>query len=324
MIQEFALEPKVISTWSNFRYFVEQFGVEHGRLISKFPRKWKLTVFKKCEERARKEPGELNLLRIIEKLKDPEYIDKKMMSSGREYNSAMPWIENAEYQHRFKPFHAIIATSNPNKHPHIVLSDEIDDSNPLWKVRTEITIERNPKKLAQCAAPLLEISGEIVIIDPYFEFVNKDIKSENYGKPIFRFTDTLKELIDCSFRGKPPKSIKLHVKHTNDPNKDKKQSLQRWENDCFSRLSKLIPEGSSIRVFRWKKCSQGKKLHPRFILTECGGIQYDVGLDSGPIGEETIVKLLSEILHDEIWKDFQPESAAFDLIDEIEVAGTRL
>ena len=37
MIYEFALEPKLLNNWKDYRYFVEKFGVQHGRLISSYP-----------------------------------------------------------------------------------------------------------------------------------------------------------------------------------------------------------------------------------------------------------------------------------------------
>lgn len=40
MIHEFAVEPAAINNWQDFRFIYDQVGVEHGRLISRFPGKW--------------------------------------------------------------------------------------------------------------------------------------------------------------------------------------------------------------------------------------------------------------------------------------------
>jgi hypothetical protein len=41
MIKEFALEPDAITTsYRDFCYFAEKFGVKNGRVISEFPRSW--------------------------------------------------------------------------------------------------------------------------------------------------------------------------------------------------------------------------------------------------------------------------------------------
>jgi hypothetical protein len=41
MFYEYAIEPQAIgSSWANFRYIIEKFGIDKGRLISQFPKRW--------------------------------------------------------------------------------------------------------------------------------------------------------------------------------------------------------------------------------------------------------------------------------------------
>ena len=46
MFHEFAIDPATLSTWQSYRYTIEKFGVEHGRLIARFPRFWQQLVYK--------------------------------------------------------------------------------------------------------------------------------------------------------------------------------------------------------------------------------------------------------------------------------------
>ena len=41
MLSEYALDPELLSNWKDFRFFASQFGAAQGRLISRFPKKWK-------------------------------------------------------------------------------------------------------------------------------------------------------------------------------------------------------------------------------------------------------------------------------------------
>ena len=91
MIYEFALDPGVLSTWGSFRYFYDNFGAEHGRLISQFPKRWKRMVYDACSKCA-----DIDKKRIEERL---AYINNKLVKMSREYNNSMPWLENAEEQH---------------------------------------------------------------------------------------------------------------------------------------------------------------------------------------------------------------------------------
>ena len=44
LVKEFAVEPKVMAMWSYFQSLWEDFGVGKGRLISKYPVRWKEKV----------------------------------------------------------------------------------------------------------------------------------------------------------------------------------------------------------------------------------------------------------------------------------------
>jgi hypothetical protein len=57
------------------------------------------------------------------------------------------------------------------------------------------------------------------------------------------------------------------------------------------------------------------------VLTERGGIRFDVGLDRGEPGQTTDVSLLNDDLHQKRWSDFQSVSAAFDKVDDFEIVG---
>jgi hypothetical protein len=46
MMYEYAVEPQAIGTnWQTFRYVIEKFGFDKGRLISEFPKHWFRDVY---------------------------------------------------------------------------------------------------------------------------------------------------------------------------------------------------------------------------------------------------------------------------------------
>ena len=66
MLFEYAVEPQAIgSSWQKFRYLIEKFGFDRGRLIAQFPREWFDEVLR---EAALVRPADK--LRMIEKLKE--------------------------------------------------------------------------------------------------------------------------------------------------------------------------------------------------------------------------------------------------------------
>jgi hypothetical protein len=70
-------------------------------------------------------------------------------------------------------------------------------------------------------------------------------------------------------------------------------------------LAPLMPTGNRLIVFFWQRQPGGKKMHPRYILTELGGLQPDFGLDEGDApGDTTEVALLGETIWEKTRGDY--------------------
>jgi hypothetical protein len=57
MLHEYALEPALLDNWKDFRYFTEKFCVSRGRMIARYPKRWKRLVYESlsnCGEIERK------------------------------------------------------------------------------------------------------------------------------------------------------------------------------------------------------------------------------------------------------------------------------
>jgi hypothetical protein len=89
------------------------------------------------------------------------------------------------------------------------------------------------------------------------------------------------------------------------------------------RIANRLPPGSEVDFFAWRKIESGEKLHARYVLTDRGGIRFDVGLDEGKPGETTDVSLLSQNLYETRWKEFQPDSQTFELIGQFKLVAAK-
>ena len=230
------------------------------------------------------------------------------------YDGNQDWLSNAEAQQlASNPFRAIIASTNPRGHPTVLLAGEVEDSDPLWEVSREECIERSPQALAKCASKLLRISREILILDPYFD------------PQIARWRATLQEILaKADLTTRAMKRLELHS------SSQRSGTTDHWTGECRSWLPRLIPHGVTLRVVRWTQRPHGEKIHPRYILTEIGGIRYDVGIDEGRQGETTDVSLLDLVLYRQRWDELQefdeagrPKNTTFDKVDELTVQGTK-
>ena len=301
MIHEFALDPLVVNDLQAFKYIVDQCGVHHGRMISQFPRKWKRMAINLCELQGAKRTT------ITEKLRT---IDKKLISLGREYNGDLNWLENAQRQHKNKSFRAIIS---PNSHDcgGVLIPSEIGEDTAQWAVPREMVVRRDALSLACCAKLLLNISTEILFVDPHFD------------PPKKRFRETLSYMLEFVFqlKEKGVKRLELHIEY------DETKELRReneWEADCRREITKILPKGSQMKVIRWEKKESGDKLHARYVLTELGGIRYDYGLDEKRFTDETTdVCLIDPSVYKVRWDNYQTETSPFNCHDVLTIEGRK-
>jgi hypothetical protein len=164
MLDEYAIEPEAMgASWSDFRYLVEKFGFDQGRLISRFPHQWFNMVLDAANalpdvERKRVTVG-------LERAKRVCVIDTR-----RPYNPRLAgWFENAVTEHVRLPFHAIIARENPRNADRVLTIGEIDGSHRLFVAERDGKVDRNATALAAVAAPLLRHSKTIMFVDGYYD-----------------------------------------------------------------------------------------------------------------------------------------------------------
>ena len=298
MIREYGLEPSLLSNWNDFRYFIEKFGVPQGRLISRFPRDWKRCVYESLVgcgviERKRIEEGLVN-------------IDKLLFKRHSEWNNEVMWLENAEQEHARKPFHAIIAKTNPRSLTYVLEADSLTDANPLWKTQRCMIITRSPESIAGCARTLIQVSKIIKLVDPYF------------APGELRYRQTLDAICSCFSPHASGTHLRFEI-HV----KDGSQSPQYYQSLCHKVLPPLVPNTFQVHVMQWKEISGGEKLHNRFILTDKGGLSFGVGLDSGEEGHSDEVQLLEEDVSRTRFSQYDIHSSAFGLVSKFSITGTK-
>ena len=296
MLREYALDPNLLTNWRDFRYFFEKFGVSNGRLISRFPRNWKGMV-----KEAIKNCNDIEYLKIISCL---EEINDKLCRRNHEWNEAMAWLSNAELEHALRPFYAILAAENPHNHSFVLIGDDVDERNELWKPTTELPVPRNADKMADAVSLLLQQSRTIAFIDPHF--------SPQAG----RFRRPLKSFLKVAIMNRTQviDSVSYYL--------EAKSPQEYFEEQCHKYLSAVIPETLTVNFIRLDNKPGSEKLHDRFVITERGGFGFTGGLDDGYIGQHTTIKILSDDVYIKTWSDYVSVSPAFNVVDETLVAGS--
>lgn len=281
MIREFAIDPEALDTWERFRYVIEKFGVEHGRVISHFPKAWQRLVYeaaKDCSDTDRKRI-EIRLQELLRRRR------RFLWSFSRHYDPDRTWIVNAVEQHGAQAFYSIICrTSVANCETVVAVADSTDES---FAVERDLVVPRSASALAAAIGPLLAQSRELIFVDPHF------------NPSVARWRHTLAAfLIAATTGGQSITRCEYHLKQSDGLLSD----FPAFEQECLGKLPMIVPQGLTLTLRRWKQMEdlsgrRGEKLHPRYILTDLGGVRVECGLDQGPDGETTDVSLLS----DRIW-----------------------
>lgn len=308
MLQEYALDPSLLSRWSDFRFFVGHFGFDRGRLIVRYPKRWKRLVYESLTN-----CGDVERSKIVEAL---SFIDDRLVPRRSDtWNPSRDWLTNAEIEHASQPFWAIIAQSNPRTHTSVIIGDDVhdvvdwdklpvDDPKRLWKAYHSRIIKRNAKDMADAIELFVQHADEVLFIDKHFGPEN-----QRHRLPFQEFMLRL----NGRSNGSMPSRMEFHC--------SKRSEARFFETECQSRLTGMIPNDVKMRFIRWDV----DDLHNRFVLTELGGIAFLEGLDQfmGSGREEDVVVLLDKDVAKHLIQEFAIGTTNFVLQDQIEITGTR-
>jgi len=283
IFKEYAIQPDVLNTNENCRFWLSLMGLEKGRQISRYPKRWKRLVYDSlinCKPREKKyvEDRLFNL---------PNNVLKKRIHNW-DPNPTVGWIKNAVAEHNRNPFHAIIATENPDRSKKVLIANEEDDTHELLIANSNRSIIRDLNGITGWVKQLLEQSNLIVFIDPFFSPSNGD-----YLIVLKRFT----EIIISSIPNGSNKKIQFHSRNTIGGTKN------HFINECTKKIKPMTEDGLEIAFYRWPD----NEIHNRFILTGShGGVSYNYGLGIGSPNHDMNdeINYLSEDTYQKRWDQY--------------------
>jgi hypothetical protein len=298
MLFEYAVEPNAVgSSWSNARYWLEKFGFDRGRLISRFPHKWERKVLEAARAAGM---SEVHYKSLVEKLTRAK--STSVVSFSREYDHAIPsWLDNALQQHSLRPFHAIVV-SEANKLTDFMLSaDTEDDAHRLMVAATNWEVRRVGAELAKTMAPLLQTARRVIFVDPFF-----DIRESNYRA-------TLKDCLALvSASGNAEVEYEIHYRDS-----DSRPPAEFVVRNAHTWLTGIIPAGKFIKLFAWKERRGGEDFHDRFLLTDRGGMTIGAGFSADGAHQNAQIALLDPAVWAAKLKALDRSATVYELADPV-------
>ena len=309
MIYEYALEPELVASWHDRllgRFFVEHFGFGTGRVVSRYPKKWRKLVWEAFQAVFGAAAGEIERKRVEELL--ARLTAAEVRRPGCVWDDACAWLENAERENERRPFHAILSRGNPRGQPNVVRADDILTGTPeIWLAPGSIVVERTAASMANCVASMVRAATQILLVDPHFRA----------SRP--RYRNSLGDYLGLVRIGVPQVTVELHAGHVADDAPD----WDTFRRECERHLPSLVPAGLTLIVRRWTNRAGGERLHNRYVLTDIGGVQFGVGLDEGDPGTTDDVSRLHTKAYRRRMDDYAGAAPAFDLEGELRISGRR-
>lgn len=251
VLGEFAINPACINSISELSLGLKVFGFEHGAVISDFPNGWHKAV--RVHASQMPDPDRTLFLDKLSRLRE-RAIARVRPSMPRE-----SWREQAIASNAGHPFYAILdEVESPGCRSY---STAMDDENLRSGLR-ENKVPRNAADLVKSFWPLVVSSDRFSIIDPYF-------------KPDGAHKNFVRELIAA--RRTAVKSIlflDLNIEFDDDPHE-----MRNGSDECISAFrhwANGIGENVAFTLRWWADDGIGE-LHPRYLLTERGGVRLDRG-----------------------------------------------
>ncbi len=302
MIRAYAIEPEAVLAWTDkngYRFIKDKFGLGTSRMfldIQKYS-KWK----KKAYDAAQKNGlGDMELLRLQELFKLWE-IPRVKNRLGC-YDNTISWLTNSRKEYDRHPFAAIIASSNPDKHPAVIVEEELGQGNDYrWECSAASTPRRNAKELAGSIRNMLENSSVLHLVDQYFS-THK-----------LRHKEVLEEFLNVAmYRCKRQSHLDVTVHCNTDISYD-------HFNRGALELKKRLPKGIHLSFKRWKEAEgkESEKFHNRYILSDLGGLVFGTGLDRGYGNQTEDINLMDKEQYRKRWEQFVDPAEELTLVDSV-------
>lgn len=306
--KEVAVDPEAMAHWECFMFFYQNCGFDKGMLLSNFPRSsWQKQVMQAANELARKGiNGEIQTASIRERLRKMRS-DHKLFSSGRAAGDFSSWVDAAAAQET-PPFHAVVTTDPKIKKSNFVSLEDVNATlqlqlaeNSLLQVELTGDCPRIGGDLINnVAGPMLRVANQIKVVDKYW-----DPTRSHKLKVIECLIDFLHRH-DC-------RANKVEIYTELNPSHELPLRVQ--PQDYLEKINSILPSGYEVEVFFIKQMEDGLRNHPRFLLTDIGGLSYDHGFEEGSRNEadKTMIGILGGDYRSRLWNRYKADSDVFEI-----------
>ncbi len=270
MNEEFLVEPVGFNSALELKYVLEKFGFFHGRFIGQFPKGWKKQIYQNMDRLPDLEQARVR--NLLEKNQDC------LVPTGQPFDTKLSWLKNAHQQVEEQNFEGIVAASaNEWNYPTF---NEVDHDYLMGG--HDIRILASSKNYTQITKRLLQLSYEIVLVDPYLKLYRDGCEQ------------VLKAFLGSAQQGKC-RSFVIWARYDEASLKNQAAYMEMLEKVY---KPKLIND-SQITVKLVNDKSSNEKMHARLMLSKLGGFRFDHGFSEFDEDRYVDVAIIDKRTHDQ-------------------------
>lgn len=265
MNDEYAVEPTACAEGWEVRWLLKHFGPQDGRYVAEFPHKWKRNFFQHIEEWP-----DIQKQRAKEALRQARHA---FIASGRDFVHGHSWITNVQtMQASERPFGGVVVSRQTRSEFDAYQTIETFDPAPSDAYLGPVSASR----LRNLARPLIRISAEIAMVDPYFQIFSTD------------HTNVLEALLmECADSNCQTVVIWTKAEYAD----------CREVNGAFRATKERAGFRGTVVVHPVKDARGRTQFHDRYLLSIWGGLELSKGFQSS--GRQHVsVKVIRGLLTD--------------------------
>ena len=279
ILREFAVDPRLFNSIINCQLLLPLFSASEGRVISKYPKKWKKLAIGEANKSAK----DIEYLKIEEILRRLD--DTVLFFRGRPACEAgLSWSENVLNEHKRLEFSGIIGIEDGNEE--IICFDHLDESTGLLAKKRQMQIRRIAKDMASEINLLFLFGNTFKFIDPHFKPIPR------YMKPMVAFLEVIASRDKKSDSGV---GVEYHIGTSGCAKEE-----EILEQNFFNSLKNEVPETINVSLHFHPE----EKMHDRWVLSTWAGVQFGQGLDEGEKPPLVNISLLDEDMRQKHWDEY--------------------
>ncbi len=259
MNELYAVDPDAPADWRELKLLLDQVGLQTGRFLARYPLDWELFVKEHFAN-----SSEMDKKRVLELLARR---NKVSLACQEEFKRHLCWAENAKRAKSQSPtaFHDLVSSAG-NQAGLKILQDVLYEPGKEWPSGIGSHIPMTAKEYARYASPLFELSAEVSLVDRFFRLRNEsgqwDQRRRRVLESFLKLAGTFPKFQSLRLVLELPRTVSL----------GKFEST--LEEDLGALLGNVKANHFSVEYRIMESVGHG-----RYLLSSCGGLQFDHGFD---------------------------------------------